>query len=275
MTSTFKKLAVAAAGTALSFAVMPDRAALAATFSNPYGVKIENAQLGEKLTVRDMTLTRSGQNTTLGNGIDETIAWSFDFNNDPNLQAFLDSSAQLTSAQLTFSDIGITNQRVTTDRFGIPGYGGRRFGLGSQVTPMGAKIINVPDIPGIPEVGEFAEVSINLLDHGFTSSDLLPTFSDDTPHTNPFFDDREGGWIGTEEDHRIRNAENVIPWIYHDDAIITGASLQLEKADGTSISTTVIAVPEPSTVAAFAVLALGLLLKNKKKIAFLRKRSVS
>lgn len=280
MTSIYQKLAVAAAGAVLSFAAIPSGEALAQAIDaseGKYGQLIEGAERGEGFTVEDLTIKRSGRDEDVGNGIDESIEWTFDFTADLDLlDEFLNAPGELTSAELVFLDIGVTNSRITTDWFGIPGWGGQKFGFGSQIDPEGYTLVRVPDIDGIPDVGEFGSIAINLLDNGFTSADIIDTLVDDTQHTNPWYN--QSDWIGTMSDHEIENGFGKIPFIYMDDAILREVGLTLTKGDVTINATSSmypaptpdespISVPEPSAIAGLAVLGGALLLNKKKKQA--------
>lgn len=285
MTSIYKQLAVAATGTVLSLAMIPAGEALAAAIPSSesrYGQILENAERGDGFTAGDLTLTRTGgseEAQTVGNGVDESINWTFDFTEDEALlEAFLNEDGPLASAEIVFLRMGITDSRFTTDWFGIPGWGGQRFGFGSEITPEGHKLIRVPSIPDIPGLGEIGDVAIDLLANGFTSDDILNTFFDDTTHTNPWYNFRADGdlsrghWQGDISDYEIYNAEYAIPFIYMDDAIIPGVELRLTRGDVTITSTVSateepISVPEPGAIAALAVLGGSLLLNNKKRQA--------
>jgi hypothetical protein len=276
MTSRYKKLAVAAAGAVVSFAAMPSGEALAQAIdpdAGKYGQVIKGAQRGEGFTVEDLTIKRSGRNEDVGNGIDESIEWTFDFTANPDLLSeFLNAPGELTSAELVFLEIGVTNSRITTDWFGIPGWEGQKFGFGSQVDPKGYTLVRVPDIEGIPDVGEFGSLTIDLLENGFTSGDIIDTLVDDTQHTNPWYNPSD--WVGNSEyDHAIENGFGKIPFIYMDDAILREVGLTLTKGDVTINATSSMypappvptPVPEPSAIAGLAVLGGALLLNKKKK----------
>lgn len=85
----------------------------------------------------------------------------------------------------------------------------------------------VPRISNVPEIGETGTVEVELLDYGFTSEDILEAFSS--------------------------GKENVIPFRYQDDALISSAELELTAA-----------APEPTTILGTSIaLGLGALLKGK------------
>ncbi|MEM6255891.1 MAG: PEP-CTERM sorting domain-containing protein [Cyanobacteria bacterium P01_D01_bin.156] len=222
-----------------------------------YGQILENAERGEGFEARDFQVHRSGRNKDVGNGIDESVSWTFDFNKDQDLlDAFLADDSDLVSAELIFLDIEVTNVRVTTDWVGIPGIGGQRFGLGSEVTPTDSALIKVPGVSDIPDVGEAGSFSVSLLDHGISADAIMTAFFDDSDHSNPWYDSRS--WAGEMSDHTIDNERHAIPFIYMDDAIIREAKLVLHK-ENSSLSSTATAVPEPTALLGLAAVGLGLL----------------
>ena len=230
-----------------------------------YGQTLENAERGEGFESRDFQIRRSGRNTTVGNGIDESVSWTFDFNkNQELLDAFLADGSDLVSAELIFLDIEVTNVRVTTDWVGIPGIGGMRFGLGSEVTPTDAALIKVPSVNNIPKVGEAGSFSVSLLDHGFTADDIMTAFFDDTDHTNTWYD--PNSWAGEMSDYTVANKKHAIPFIYMDDAIIREAKLVLHK-ENSSLSSTATAVPEPTALVGLAMVGLGLLRRSQQQLS--------
>ncbi|MEO0458763.1 MAG: PEP-CTERM sorting domain-containing protein [Cyanobacteria bacterium P01_A01_bin.114] len=228
-----------------------------------YGQVLENAERGEGFKARDFTVQRSGRDTTVGNGVDESVSWTFDFNKDQALlDAFLADDSALTSAELVFIDIEVTNVRVTTDWVGIPGHGGMQFGTGAEVTPTDAALIKIPSVSGIPAVGEAGSFSVSLLDHGFTAESIMTAFFDDTDYTNPWYD--PGSWVGEMSDYSLDNKAHAIPFIYMDDAIIREAKLVLHKQN-TSLSATAAAVPEPAAVAGLIVAGASLLMRRRNQ----------
>ncbi|MEM9163481.1 MAG: PEP-CTERM sorting domain-containing protein [Cyanobacteria bacterium P01_F01_bin.4] len=228
-----------------------------------YGQILENAERGEGFEAHDFTVQRSGQNTTVGNGVDESVSWTFDFTKDQALlDAFLADDSVLTSAELIFLDIEVTNVRVTTDWVGIPGYGGMQFGTGAEVTPTDAALIKIPSVPGIPGVGEAGSFSVNLMDHGFSAESIMNAFFDETDYTNPWYD--PNSWVGDMSDYSLANKAYAIPFIYMDDAIIRDAKLVLHKQN-MSLSASAEAVPEPTAMAGLVVAGLGLLMRRRKQ----------
>ena len=117
--------------------------------------------------VQDFTLTaNNGTSTTnLGDGVDETTRWDFDFSNDPNLNSFL-SDGSLTSALLTLT-LSPRSGLITTDSTGIPGVGS----------------VKIPDIPGIPSRGQKGTVTFDLLDYGFDGNNILTALTSGTANS--------------------------------------------------------------------------------------------
>ncbi len=142
-----------------------------------------------------------------GDGIDEVTEWLFDFSSDSNLALF-PTSSPLDSALLTLTLSPPIS--VATDVTGVPD----------------GTFINISDIPGIPAVGTTGTISIDLLDFGFTSVDIINSFDPVT---------------------------NTIPWLYGDDAVISYAELELTAEQ--EIEST----PEPtSTVGMLGLAAMAL-----------------
>ncbi|NES85591.1 MAG: PEP-CTERM sorting domain-containing protein [Moorea sp. SIO2B7] len=152
--------------------------------------------------------TGNPPSTLLGDGIDETITWDFDFNTDSALSDFLvaiNSGADLTSAAITFEVIP-TNSLITTDWTGIPS----------------VKSIAIPNIPGVTfSVNQNTVFTLELLDLGFNSTQILNSFNTGTL--------------------------NSVPWYWQDDVIIKSASLTLETET----------TPEPHSL--LGLLAIGAL----------------
>ena len=184
--------------------------------------QIPNAEFGDTIQNGDFLITRVGFETTLGNGSDEVTTWSFDFATDPNLSLF-PTSGVLEEALLTL-ELSPRDPFITTDATGIPG----------------GKTINIPDLPDIPAMGDVGTITIDLLEFGFTSEEILATLQGSAPN---IFD--------------VPNGPNILPWRYQDDAIISSAELTLHAEP----------VPEPSTLLGLGTLALasGTLLRRRQK----------
>ncbi|NEO52806.1 MAG: PEP-CTERM sorting domain-containing protein [Okeania sp. SIO3B5] len=162
--------------------------------------------VGGDLQNGDFLIRNSIPGQPTGDGDDERTDWLFDFSSDSNLE-FFPTSSPLESALLTLTiSPGIT--AFTTDFTGI------------SLT----QFVNISDIPGIPEVGTTGTVSIDLLDFGFTSEDIINSLDPVT---------------------------DTIRWLYFDDAVVSYAELEL-KAETES-------VPEPtSTLGMFGLGAMAL-----------------
>ena len=143
----------------------------------------------------DFTIQGNGLNPPaqfLGDGVDDTTLWSFDFTNDPNLPLF-PTNGILKEALLTL-ELSPRSGLLPTDSTGI----------------FGVKSIKIPEIPGIPMVGQTGTVTIDLLDFGFTSEQILTTLKGSGPVTRG-----------------APNNPNSIPWFYSDDSIVSYAELKL------------------------------------------------
>ena len=141
----------------------------------------------------DFTLQANPGNpilTCLGDGVDETITWDFDFTGDANLAQFLSDvssdSSNLISAIATFTIIP-GSPGVITDGTWTPGI-------------RSIRLNTVPDLPGR---GELATISIDLLSRTFTPDVLIDVLT--------------GGDAGK------------IPWGWGDDVIMHSATLELES----------------------------------------------
>src|SRR5918992_1234784 len=66
--------------------------------------QIPKATLEDTVTNGDFSIkhTLAGNNTTLGDGVDESTIWAFDYSSDPNVGTF-DTTTPLTSARLTLT----------------------------------------------------------------------------------------------------------------------------------------------------------------------------
>ena len=169
--------------------LMPEDSYAAVITSTAQGDENPAIINGESLQNGDF-LIKFNHFKTLGDGQDEFTHWNFDFNSDPNLQAFINAIAQepLTSANLTLTLS--PKPGFSTDGTGLTGVKG--IGQG-----------NLANVPGIPGVGETGTVVLDLLnDYGFTSTEILGAFNS--------------------------GDANVIPWNYQEDAIISFAQLELE-----------------------------------------------
>jgi len=271
MTSIYQKLAVAAAGAVVSFAAIPSGEALAQKIGD-IGVPQEpGASFGQSVSSGDFLYTRSGQENTLGNGIDEAITWLFDFNDDENLLDFLAEDGDLTDASFNLI-VRPQDGKITTDRVGTPG-----TGLKSSATVKGRVIRVTQDLFGgvTPVVGEDLNIGFNLLEHGFTSQMIMKNLESDEANKYPGTDaGLSTDYWPIEDRPDIPNKVNALPFLYYDDSIMVSASVTLSKQNASTgdiitiyseVESALVAVPEPSTIAGLSVVGLGLLLKNKKK----------
>lgn len=177
---------------------------------NPTPVAEGNLQNGDFLILRPTH--PNFINEPVGDGRNESTSWLFDFSSDSNLALF-PTSRPLDSALLTLT-LSPGEYYVITDTTGY----------------TGGTLIDISSIPGIPAVGTTGTVSIDLLDFGFTSADIINSFDFVT---------------------------NTIPWYYQDDSVISSAELEL----------TAESVPEPTNILGLLVTgAIGAgILKGKKQ----------
>jgi hypothetical protein len=121
---------------------------------------IENATLEQTVTNGDFTIQRTseGINTTLGDGIDETTTWTFDFTGDPNFDSF-------PSTSLAFARLDLT--------------------LVPKSTLIIFDVVRIADLPDITSPPEFENlpvdtsttVQIDLLDY-YSSDDIMAVLSE-------------------------------------------------------------------------------------------------
>ncbi|NEQ37194.1 MAG: hypothetical protein F6K40_13340 [Okeania sp. SIO3I5] len=118
------------------------------TLTPVFGRNLEN---GDFLILQSRVSSRF----TTGDGHSERTKWLFDFSGDSNLRLF-PTSSPLDSVLLTLT-LSPGDSLVTTDITGV----------------TGEKFIRQRNIPGIPAVRTTGTVSIDLLDFGFTSEDII------------------------------------------------------------------------------------------------------
>ncbi|NEO69626.1 hypothetical protein [Moorena sp. SIO3H5] len=117
---SLKGLSVATVTVVLSSCLIPGKALAsrldftAEAIGSSTPSTILNASIGQTLQNGDFTIERTGDNTTLGNGIDEDTSWSFDFSD------LATSINDLLQAKLIL-DLTPNNALITTDVFGIRG----------------------------------------------------------------------------------------------------------------------------------------------------------
>lgn len=255
----FKKILTAGVALGSSFAI----ATAAQANEGYYGQTIENAELGEQIEYGDYTITRTGSNTTLGNGVDESISWLFDFSKEKTmLDAFLADTSELIGAELIFLDIEVGDALTTNDLLGIPGYKGMDYSTGTR---NDSALIELAAVANVPDVGGTVSFSIDLFDHNLDANALMGAFMDDTDNLNPWY--KADTWVGDAANYVIENKEYAIPFIYMDDAIIRQAQLVLHK-ENTSLSSNVpdaADVPEPAAMAGLIVAGASLLVSRRKQ----------
>ncbi len=172
--------------------------------SNPTPIVGGDLQNGDFLILQNPTVP----SLPTGNGLDETTKWLFDFSSNSNLALF-PTSSPLDSALLTLTLSPVNS--LTTDTTGVPGL----------------KSILIRDLPDIPAVGTTGTVSINLLDFGFTSTDIINSLDPVT---------------------------NTISWSYQDDAVISFAELELTvEVESTTEPTSILGLLITGTIAASIV----------------------
>jgi hypothetical protein len=75
----------------------------AEAIGSPTPGQLQDASLEDTITNGDFVIRRAeGENTTLGDGIDEQTTWTFDFSEDPDFAVF-PTADSLTSARLTLT----------------------------------------------------------------------------------------------------------------------------------------------------------------------------
>ncbi|MEM6403487.1 MAG: PEP-CTERM sorting domain-containing protein [Cyanobacteria bacterium P01_D01_bin.116] len=152
-----KNISIVTAGFIAISSFMSQQASAASITAVASGSEL-NQITGTSLQNGDFTIKANTGNpaiTLLGDGVDETVTWDFDFSNDTNLNSFL-SSNSLTSAVLSLT-LSPRSGLITTDSTGIPGVAS----------------VAIPNIPGIPSIGQFGTVTFDLLDFGFNSNAIL------------------------------------------------------------------------------------------------------
>lgn len=168
----FKTISIITAGFITIGSLIPQSASAASITANVSGDENPGIVTGTSIQNGDFTITANDGNpafTTLGDGVDETVRWNFDFNNDTNLNSFL-SEGGLTSAVLSLT-LSPRSGLITTDSTGIPSVAG----------------IAIPNIPGIPSLGQIGTVEFDLLDYGFNANSILTALSSGTQNSISWF----------------------------------------------------------------------------------------
>ncbi|NEP36863.1 hypothetical protein [Moorena sp. SIO3B2] len=167
---TLKVFSVATIAVVLSSCLIPEKAlasrldftAEAIGSSSPS--TILNASIGQTLQNGDFTIERTGDSTTLGNGIDEDTSWSFDFSD------LATSINDLSQAKLIL-DLTPNNALITTDLFGI----------------RGLDTITIDLIRNLP-VGTKQSLSLNLLEF-YESGEIVNVFNGNSGKIPVFYGD--------------------------------------------------------------------------------------
>ncbi len=165
-----KNISIITAGFIAISSFMSQQASAASITAVSLGDEI-NQITGTSLQYGDFTIKANTGNppiTRLGDGIDETVTWDFNFN-DSDVNSFL-SGNSLTSAVLSLT-LSPRSGLITTDSTGIAGVAG----------------VAIPNIPGIPALGQTGTVQFDLLDFGFDSNDILNALRFGTPNSISWF----------------------------------------------------------------------------------------
>jgi hypothetical protein len=133
--------------------------------------QIPNATLENTITNGDFVIRRTsgGNNTTLGDGIDEATTWNFDYSAGPNIEAF-QPSTPLVSARLTLT---------LTPKSSLAAL--------DVVRIEGLREINPPQFQGLA-VNTTTTVQIELLNF-YSSTEILQILTSNQPQIVMFFAD--------------------------------------------------------------------------------------
>jgi hypothetical protein len=128
-----------------------------------------HASLEDTMTNGDFVIRQSaeGENTTLGDGIDEQTTWTFDFSEDPDFAVF-PTADSLASARLTLT-LTPTSPLTTFDTIKIEGLSG--------ISP--AQSQNLP-------INTASTIQLELLDF-YTSERILEILNQDSQGQIPMF----------------------------------------------------------------------------------------
>ena len=163
-----KTLSIITAGFIAVGSFMSQTASAASITAVASGSENPNRITGTSLQNGDFTITANNGNpatTRLGDGVDETTRWNFDFSGNTNLNSFL-SDGNLKSALLSLT-LSPRSGLITTDSTGIAGVGS----------------VRIPSIPGIPSRGDIGTVTFDLLDYGFDASGILNALTSGTANS--------------------------------------------------------------------------------------------
>ena len=140
----------------------------AEAIGSPTPDQLQDASLEDTITNGDFVIRRAeGENTTLGDGIDEQTTWTFDFSQDPDFAVF-PSADSLASARLTLT-LTPTSPLITFGTVKIEGLSG--------IKP--AQFQNLP-------INTPSTIQLELLDF-YTSERILEILSRDSQGQIPMF----------------------------------------------------------------------------------------
>jgi hypothetical protein len=141
----------------------------AEAIGSPTPDRLRDASLEDTITNGDFVIRRSaeGENTTLGDGIDEQTTWTFDFSEDPDFAVF-PTADSLVSARLTLT-LTPTSPLITFDTVKIEGLSG--------ISP--AQFQNLP-------IDTASIIQLELLDF-YTSERILEILNQDSQGQIPMF----------------------------------------------------------------------------------------
>jgi hypothetical protein len=140
----------------------------AEAIGSPTPDQLQDASLEDTITNGDFVIGRAeGENTTLGDGIDEQTTWTFDFSQDPDFAVF-PTADSLASARLTLT-LTPTSPLITFGTVKIEGM--------SAIKP--AQFQNLP-------INTTSTIQLELLDF-YTSERILEILSRDSQGQIPMF----------------------------------------------------------------------------------------
>ena len=205
-------------GLALAAVIAPASFAGVITASVSGSVNPVTANYPTNVTNGGFTILGNASALVVGDGIDDTTTWNFDFNG-PSLASFI-ASAPINGATLkltvTARAAGVADDRLwigTPTQGAIPGSDPGFIGIQNTVPTLASLVI-----------GQTTDVQANLLSV-FSPTEIL--------------DYLQNGVFGS--------GAGIIPFVYHDDVVVSYAELTLSTRDA------VAPVPEPATFALFGV----------------------
>jgi hypothetical protein len=140
----------------------------AEAIGSPTPDRLQDASLEDTITNGDFVIRRAeGENTTLGDGIDEQTTWTFDFSEDPDFAVF-PTADSLTSARLTLT-LTPTSPLTTFGTVKIEGLSG--------ISP--AQFQNLP-------INTTSTIQLELLDF-YTSERILEILNQKSQGQIPMF----------------------------------------------------------------------------------------